>query len=164
MSLERYTSWLNFGEASYLKPYSLKLLQKIEEKKKAGDCEGAQKLAEQICAVCDREQKAEALVACAKVMVELKDNDRAVEYLKEARLKFTGDRHRVAVVQWLSGWILWQIPDRRVDAMKAWVEAIHCFEQLQAHERADKDKVIWYRRCVSEMKAILDKAIANDGI
>jgi len=158
--------WLNGLEnpRSNLGPSAQMVLFDMEQALATGDLAGAWSLEKRLLEVCDAmgnaKECAEARVACACVVINLGDYDRAIELLSEALRQFLPNDHQLSIVFWMKGCVLWQVAGRENDAIASWRQSIQTFEAILRNTRfLSGTSRAAYPRWVTAMRE--DMATAN---
>lgn len=140
------------------------LIQQIEEAQRDGRLVTVISLVDRLTKLLSREERAEAQAECALIINEMGDPTKALELLDQARKGYIGDDHRLAVIAWLNGIILRQIPHRRDEVLSQWLKAIQLFEQIVTNRYHPAKRVdpLWHQDRIPEMREALRDAINTE--
>ncbi len=113
-------------------------------------------------------QQGETLTHCAYWIAKKSNYNKAESLLREARLKFASmaDLHNVAVVAWMRGSLLWQIPDVHDKAIGEWISSIDLFERIltEGSFRIFAEQAKEYHKHLLEMNVALAQAVKDNGL
>lgn len=158
--------WLNRFTPSRLSVCAETILERIKEAQKANNLIVVAALEERLMRLTYGVERAECQVACALIFFEMNDPTRAFELLNQARLGFTDDDHRQAVVFWMMGIVLLQIPSRQEDVITWWTNAINLFRSIQEtrfHPTKRQDP-LWHGEQIPRMEETLRNQIKSEEI
>ncbi|MFN2146265.1 MAG: hypothetical protein ACK2T7_13005 [Anaerolineales bacterium] len=111
-------------------------------------------------------ERAEAQVECAVILYQMQDFEGAFELLNQARIGFAEDDHKKAVVSWMIGIVLLEIPSRREEVIVNWVTAINLFRRIVStrfHQASRRDP-LWHPAQLGDMEAAVTELIENEVI
>jgi Raf kinase inhibitor-like YbhB/YbcL family protein len=104
---------------------------------------------------------AEANIEGARAYYRMRYYSQAVQCLFDAVNKYKSHQHRLAVAQWMLGYVLWRFPDRQNEAIVKWQDSCDGFRQLSRSFSSSPGGSVWYsQRCEAMDRAISD-TIAN---
>jgi tetratricopeptide (TPR) repeat protein len=87
----------------------------------------------------------------------------AIDFYKRGISAYPSWSHKQAVIRWMLGIALFDLPDEIHYAVKNWTDAIETFENLriQAERKDDLNAKIWYETNIKVMKKALEELIRN---
>ena len=108
---------------------------------------------------------AEIHLWCARVQYLMCNLKEAARLYREVISRCPPKDHMLAVAQWLLGYVLWQMPGEKEDAITSWERSKATFEAiLRDHRFLPTAKRNWYTARKDEVKAHLAEAIENKAI
>ncbi len=158
--------WLNRITGSLLDVHATAILVRIREAQQAGSLVRVNTLIERLVNLTNRSERAEAQVESAVILYEMGDHNQAFELLNQARIGFTDDDHKQAVVSWMIGIVLLEIPSRRQEVIANWVTAIRLFRRIvqSRFHPAKRPDPLWHEQQIPEMENAVQETIANEVI
>lgn len=159
-------TWLNRISGSILDVHARAILARIRQAQQTGSMVRVLALIERLINLTNRVERAEAQVECAVILYQMRDFEGAFELLNQARNGFSDDDHKNAVVCWMIGIVLKEIPSRREDVIANWVTAIHLFRRIvntRFHQALRPDP-LWHREQLERMEIAVQEIIENEVI
>lgn len=162
---EEAVYWLNLFEPSRLSDPARQFAQKITEdivaKKYSQAYEIGNKLAEISRNRLDPSETAEVWVVTGLSSHQMGNPRWAVEYWTRAAAAYSPWGHHWAVVRWMIGVALWNIPGETDRAVRSWMDAIETFTELRttADRDGDANRRDWYENTVRIMKSALEQMV-----
>jgi len=159
-------TWLNRITGSILDVHATAILARIRQAQQTGSMVQVLALIERLINLTNQVERAEAQVECAVILYQMRDFDRAFELLNQARIGFSDDDHKQAVVSWLIGIVLLAIPSRQEEVIANWVTAIRLFRRIvntRFHQALRPDP-LWHRAQLERMEAAVQELIENEVI
>jgi hypothetical protein len=159
-------TWLNRISGTLLDVHAVAILVRIREAQQANSMVRIQSLIERLLNLTNRTERAEAQVECGVILYQMGDFNGAYELLDQARFGFADDDHKQAVVSWMIGIVLLEIPSRRQDVIANWVTAIRLFRQIvqSRFHAAKRPDPLWHEQQIPLMEAALEETIENEVI
>jgi phage repressor protein C with HTH and peptisase S24 domain len=106
-------------------------------------------------------EKAEVTVECALAYDRLSEFARAIQLLKEAEALYQRHPHYHAVVLWMEGCILWQLPGSHDQASILWKQSEDAFYKLRRWS-TDPAHVEWYTRRVQQIREAIVNQVGSE--
>lgn len=159
-------TWLNRISGSLLDVHARAILDRIRQAQVAGSMVRVLALIERLTNLTNHTERAEAQVECAVVLYQMDDYNQAFQLLNQARTGFTEDDHKEAVVSWMIGIVLLEIPSRREEVIANWVTAIRLFRRIvntRFHQALRPDP-LWHAAQLERMEATVQELIENEVI
>jgi tetratricopeptide (TPR) repeat protein len=157
--------WLTFFEPSQLsepaKQLSQQITKDIVQKKYAQAYEIGNSLATISRNRMDPTETAEVWVVVGLAAHQMGNPRKAVDYWTRGAAAYTPWGHHWAVVRWMIGVALWNIPGETDRAMRSWMDAADTFQELRtaADRAADTNKRDWYENTARIMKLALEQMV-----
>jgi hypothetical protein len=158
--------WLNRITGSLLDGYATATLRRIRQAQAAGSMVRVTALIERLVNLTSLAERAEAQASCALVLYQMGEYNRAAELLDQARMGFTDDEHKQAVVCWMTGIVQLQMPSQREAMIANWTTAIRLFRQIEQSRfhPAKRPDPLWHGARIPDMEAALETLIQNEPI
>ena len=143
------------------------LLERINEAQVAWDLETLRVRIPHLIAFCDslkqELESAEARLKCARAYFRLDDFWEAAPLLRQAISEYHPHRHNQAAAHLMLGYVLWQMPNQREEAILEWNRSIKIFTNLCDIHRINQEQANWYGQRLIEMNESVQQAIAFYG-
>jgi hypothetical protein len=75
-----------------------------------------------------------------------------------------GGKYQQALVLWMKGYVLWQMPEGHEEATLSWQRSINMLEDLELRVSGEPKKEKFLNDCLNEMKKSLELCIEEDGL
>jgi hypothetical protein len=107
----------------------------------------------------DHTECADIFSECGYAAYRLGNCEESLRYFRQAVRKYQTAHHQVAMVEWMIGWVEWQLPGNRGPAFVDLRSSIDKFEVLGKHAALGAKPVDWYRTRCQDMRDTLDALI-----
>jgi len=169
ITFEKAYSWLNKFTPSGLDDPAIQLIKQLNTALIGEDNSEVWQLIGRLMAISesygDGQDIADIQLECARAKYILGNCEGAIKILRDIKGNYYPDSHKVGVVQWMLGYMLWQIPDQKNKAILAWKESIEFFSSIPRDKRfLDLDGIDWYNKRITEMRESLRLAIEINGV
>jgi hypothetical protein len=161
IDFETAYSWLNTFNSSCLGEGTRQFVSQLSENLRQERHARLRTLADQLLVlageVAYEDEQAECLVVCARVRYRLNDLSGADETLRRAADLYRSNRmtHQSAVVDWLRGWVLWNMPgeEQYLPGLALMEKGTNLFQLLHAvHIAVDRRRRLWYSAKIEAMR------------
>jgi SOS-response transcriptional repressor LexA len=160
--LKYVNGWLcELGEKSALSEPAQLLLDKLKHARDKNESKLAWDIINDLRRLSDKSEdreSAEIRLKCGLVAAEMDNFRDALRLLLEASSKYANYQHQRAVAFWMIGCTQWLLPDKEVDAINSWRNAVKVFEALKDHNKAKQQNNNWYDEKCKEMRMALNIA------
>ena len=152
ISIETAFFWLNKFQRvdTYMSRASLQLITQMNEALSNDNFSGVWTIIERLQYIGERASKdykeqAEIYANCGQFKYQLGDRRGAANSFQQAAIKYLPDKHNVAVAQWMKGYVLWQIPGEKDNAIVEWNKSIDAFnKKIIPPKNATLVELRWY--------------------
>ena len=113
-----------------------------------------------ISLVCENDMElAEIILECARAFYLIGNLQDSIRLFSEASAKYRSHAHQFAISQWMLGYVLWKIPGRFDDAIRAWQRSRQKIKELSDYYSSHSEGAAWYLSTYDEMEFSIQAAI-----